>query len=217
MGMKTQAGTLVLADISGFTAFLTATELEHGPQIIGALLEAVMSQLSPPFEIQEVEGDAVFAVGPDGTLPSPARVLDLLDSAFAAFKKLQGQLVADESCACGACRSVDKLDLKVIGHHGRFVRHAVGGRAQITGVDVVLAHRLLKNGVTGSRAYLLLTDAMLRWIGLDPIDLGLVARVESYEHLGDVRCFVRPLDAPLDGDPLNAVEEPDLLEAVAVA
>jgi len=197
--MKTQAGILVLADISGFTAFLTKTELEHGPQIIGALLETVMTRLSPPLEIQEVEGDAVFAVGPDDTLPVPSRFLDVLDSAFAAFKKLQGELAADESCACGACRSIDKLDLKVIAHRGRFLRHAVGGRAQIAGVDVVLAHRLLKNGVTTPRAYLLLTDAVLQWLGLDPSDIGLTARVESYEHLGDVRCFVRPLDAPAPG------------------
>ena len=217
MGMKTQSGTLVLADISGFTAFLTATELEHGPQIIGALLEAVMKRLAPPLEIQEVEGDAVFAVGPDGTLPSPARLLEVLDSAFAAFKTLQGELAADESCACGACRSVERLDLKVIAHHGRFLRHAVGGRAQIAGVDVVLAHRLLKNGVTAPRAYLLVTDALLGWLGLDPADLGLVARVESYEHLGDVRCFVRPLDTPSPDHAPLADDESKLLEVVAAA
>src|SRR5205809_6357713 len=37
-GMKsyTEDGALVLADISGFTAFVTATELEHGPPIIAA-------------------------------------------------------------------------------------------------------------------------------------------------------------------------------------
>ena len=217
--MKTQAGILVLADISGFTAFLTATELEHGPQIIGALLEAVMKRLSPPLEIQEVEGDAVFAVGPDGTFASPARFLDVLDSAFAAFKTLQRELAADESCACGACRSVDSLDLKVIAHHGRFLRHAVGGHAQIAGVDVVLAHRLLKNGVTAPRAYLLITDALLGWLRLDAGDLGLVARVESYEHLGEVRCFVRPLDAPVRGDDRMTVAdgETELLEAVAAA
>jgi hypothetical protein len=217
MGMKTQSGILVLADISGFTAFLTATELEHGPQIIGALLEAVMKRLAPPLEIQEVEGDAVFAVGPDGTLPSPARLLEVLGSAFAAFKTLQGEMAADESCACGACRSVERLDLKVIAHHGRFLRHAVGGRAQIAGVDVVLAHRLLKNGVTTPRAYLLVTDAMLGWLGLDPAALGLVARVESYEHLGDVRCFVGPLDTPSPHHTLFADDESQLLEVVAAA
>ena len=31
---ETKHGFLVLADISGFTAFVTETELEHGPPII---------------------------------------------------------------------------------------------------------------------------------------------------------------------------------------
>jgi hypothetical protein len=195
--MKTQDGILVLADISGFTAFVTAIELEHAPQIIGALLEAVMRRLSPPLEIQEVEGDAVFALGSDGTLLPPVRLLDVFDSAFVAFKEVQRELAADESCSCGACRSVDSLDLKIVAHHGRFLRHAVGGRAQVAGADVILTHRLLKNGVTASGAYVLLTDAMLEWLGLDPVALGLAARVESYEHLGDVKCFVRDLPAPV--------------------
>jgi uncharacterized protein DUF2652 len=217
MGMKTQDGILVLADISGFTAFVTATELEHGPQIIGTLLEAVMRRLSPPLEIQEIEGDAVFALGPDGALLPPARLLNVLDSAFVAFKEVQRELAADESCSCGACRNVESLDLKIVAHHGRFLRHAVGGRAQVAGVDVILAHRLLKNGVTTSRAYVLLTGALLEWLGLDPIELGLVARVESYEHLGDVRCFVRALDAPADGEVLTTGAEADAREATAAA
>ena len=215
--MKTQDGVLILADISGFTAFVTATELEHGPQIIGTLLEAVMQRLSPPLEIQEVEGDAVFALGADGALLPPARLLGVLDSAFAAFKAAQRELAADESCACGACRTVESLDLKIIAHHGRFLRHAVGGRAQVAGVDVILAHRLLKNGVTTERAYALLTEALLGWLGLDPIELGLVARVESYEHLGDIRCFVRRLDAYPDEVALAAGGGTGALEAMAAA
>jgi Protein of unknown function (DUF2652) len=216
LDMKTQDGILVLADISGFTAFVTATELEHAPQIIGTLLEAVMQRLSPPLEIQEVEGDAVFALGPDGALLRPARLLNVLDSAFVAFKEVQRKLAADESCSCGACRSVESLDLKIVAHHGRFLRHAVGGRAQVAGVDVILAHRLLKNGVT-SRAYVLLTEALLGWLGVDPSDLGLVPRVESYEHLGDVRCFVRALDALADGEALTTGAETDALEMTAAA
>src|ERR671931_500897 len=103
MGMKTytQDGVLVLADISGFTAFVTATELEHGPQIIAALLEAVMRRLSPPLEIQEVEGDAVFALGPDGVLEPRSRLLHVLDDAFVAFKGVQREMAADDSCSCG--------------------------------------------------------------------------------------------------------------------
>jgi hypothetical protein len=207
VGMRTEDGILVLADISGFTAFVTATELEHGPQIIGTLLEAVMRRLSPPLEIQEVEGDAVFALGPEGALRPPVRLLSVLDSAFVAFKQVQRELTADESCACGACRNVESLDLKIVAHHGRFLRHAVGGRSQVAGADVILTHRLLKNGVTTSRAYVLLTDALLGWLGLDPIELGLVERVESYEHLGDIRCFVRVLVGASDGDVLTAGAE----------
>src|SRR5262249_22874668 len=216
-GMKPQHGILVLADISGFTAFVTATELEHGPQIIGTLLEAVMRRLSPPLEIQEIEGDAVFALGPDGALLPPSRLIDVLESAFAAFKTVKRELAADESCSCGACRSIEGLDLKIIAHRGRYLRHAVGGRAQVAGVDVILAHRLLKNGVTAARAYVLLTDALLEWLGVDPTELGLVARVESYEHLGDVHCFVRALDAPPADGGRTARTHSDAVESTAAA
>jgi len=66
-------------------------------------------------------------------------------------------------------------------------------RSQAAGVNVVLAHRLLKNSV-GRRAYILLTEAALRWAGLDPDLTGLDAHTERYEHFGDVRYFVRDLD-----------------------
>jgi hypothetical protein len=203
MNAYTQDGVLVLADISGYTAFVTATELEHGPQITAALLEAVIRRLSPPLEIQEVEGDAVFALGPDGMVAPPETLLGVFDDAFAAFKTLQREMEADDSCSCGACRGVASLDLKIVAHHGRFLRQLVGGRAQVAGVDVILAHRLLKNGATQERAYLLLTEAALRWLGLDPRDGHLSAHVERYEHLGDVRCFVRQLGEPARAETLG--------------
>ena len=134
-----------------------------------------------------------------------------------AFKEVQRELAAKESCLCGACRSVEGPDLKIVAHHGRFLRHAVGGHTQVAGMDVILAHRLLKNGVTTPRAYVLLTDALLAWLGLDPIELGFVARVESYEHLGNVRCFVRALDSPADAEVLTRGAKADALEATAAA
>src|SRR5437016_419116 len=192
MGMTSPAedGVLVLADISGFTAFVTATEIEHGPPIIAALLGEVMRQLSPPLEIQEVEGDAVFALGPDRALVPPARLLSVLDEAFVAFRSRRREMQADETCGCRACRSVGSLDLKIVAHHGRFLRQLVGGRGQVAGPDVILAHQLLKNGIA-KRAYLLLTESALRWLGVDEAEPGLAMHVERYAHLGDVRCFVR--------------------------
>jgi len=196
MGMKdhTEYGLLVLADISGFTAFVTATELEHGPPIIAELLEGVMRQLSPPLEIQEVEGDAVFAIGPERVLVPPARLLDVLDGAFVAFRNRQREMQADESCSCNVCRNISILSLKIVAHHGRFLRQVVGGRGQVAGADVILVHRLLKNRLVRREAYLLLTEAALRWARVDPTRAGLVAHTERYEYLGDVRCFVRDLD-----------------------
>jgi hypothetical protein len=193
MKNHTVDGVLVLADISGFTAFVTATELEHGPPIIADLLGEVMRQLAPPLEIQEVEGDAVFALGPDRVLVPPAALLDVLEDAFAAFRARQRELEADQSCSCKVCRSVASLDLKIVAHHGRFLRQMVGERSQAAGANVLLAHRLLKNGLTGRRAYILLTEAALRWVGVDPAGAGLVAHSERYEHFGDVRYFVRDL------------------------
>jgi hypothetical protein len=203
MKSYTEQGVMVLADISGFTAFVTSTELEHGPPIIAELLEEVMRQLSPPLEIQEVEGDAIFALGPDRVLVPPAMLLDVLDAAFAAFRNRRRELQADESCSCHACRNVASLDLKIVVHHGRFLRQMVGGRGQVAGVDVILAHQLLKNRLVRGRAYLLLTEAALGWIGVDPSRAGLVAHMERYEHLGDVRCFVRDL-APASASPVMA-------------
>jgi hypothetical protein len=188
-------GVLVLADISGFTEFLTATELEHGPPIVAALLEEVMGKLAPPLEIQEVEGDAVFALGPDRVLVPRERLLDVLESAFAAFRQRQQEMQANETCPCNVCANISTLDLKIVAHHGSFLRHAVGGRSQAAGMNVILAHRLLKNGLGAKRAYLMLTEAALRSLGVDPGRAGLVAHTERYEHLGDVRCFVKDLVA----------------------
>jgi Protein of unknown function (DUF2652) len=194
MKTYTDDGFLVLADISGFTAFVTATELEHGPPIIAELLGEVMRALSPPLEIQEVEGDAVFALGPDRVLVPPA-ILLVAEDAFLAFRYRQRELEADTSCACEACRNVGQLDLKVVAHHGPFLRQMVGDRPQAAGANVLLAHRLLKNGLRGRRAYLLLTEAAVRSAQLSPTQAGLSAHTERYEHFGDVRYFVRDLAA----------------------
>jgi hypothetical protein len=188
---KTQHGFLVLADISGFTAFVTTTELEHGPAIIGALLEEVIRRISPPLEVRAIEGDAVFALGPHGHVLPPAKLLDVLHEGFAGFRQKQRELSQDDSCSCNACINIGRLRLKAIGHYGAFIEQSVGGRAQTAGSDVILAHRLLKNGLARKADYALLTRPALQYMELDPAPLGLLPHTERYEHFGDVECFVR--------------------------
>jgi hypothetical protein len=185
-----ERGFLVLADISGFTQFVAGTELEHGPPIIADLLEVVIARLAPPLEVQEVEGDAVFAFGLDGAIVPATTLLDVMDDAFVAFRARRRVLAADESCSCQACRSVGNLDLKIITHHGAFLRQTVAGRPQLGGAEVILVHRLLKNRVGRAAGYLLLTEAALAWMEIDATAAGLVAQSQRYEHLGEVRCFV---------------------------
>lgn len=184
-------GFLVLADISGFTAFVTTTELEHGPPIVAALLEEVIQRISPPLEIQELEGDAVFALGPDGTLVPPAILLEVLYAGFTGFRSRQREMEADESCPCNACRGVRRLRLKMICHYGTFLRQTVGGRVQAAGSDVILVHRLLKNRLgKKNAAYTLFTRPALHSMDVDPVRAGLFAHVERDEHFGDVECFI---------------------------
>lgn len=192
---RTHEGFLVLADISGFTAFVTTTEIEHGPPIIAALLEAVMARLSPPLEIQDVEGDAVFALDARDRVSPPAALVGVLRGALAGFRGLQREMQADETCACTACRNIWRLRLKVIAHHGTFLQQTVGGRLQAAGKDVILAHRLLKNRVAKNADYVLLTEPALRHMDLDPARIGLSAHRERYEHFGEVDCFVGDLTA----------------------
>ena len=193
MNTRTDHGFLVLADVSGFTAFVTTTELEHGSEIIAALLDEVIEHLSPPLEIQEIEGDAVFALGGAASELPRTRLLEVLEEAFVAFKTRQRTMQDAEICLCGACQQIGTLDLKMVVHHGPFLRHTVGGRNRVTGTAVILVHRLLKNGVARKGGYALLTEQVVRSLGLDVERAGLPVHTERYEHLGDVRCFVREL------------------------
>ena len=190
---ETQHGFLVLADISGFTAFVTATELEHGPPIIAELLEEVIRRISPPLHIEGIEGDAVFALGVHGQVLPPSSLLEVMQAGFAGFREKQRQLAADDSCTCNACSNVGRLRLKAIGHYGSFLAQTVGGRAQTAGPDVILAHRLLKSGVRPDSHYALLTRPALTYMDVDPARLGLTAHRERYEYFGDVECFVGDL------------------------
>ena len=197
---QAEGGFLVLADISGFTAFTTATELDHGAAVIGSLLAGVMKALSPPLEIQELEGDAVFALGPDSGLPPGTSLLGLLRGAYLVFRQRQQDMQADSSCSCRACSNVGMLGLKMVVHHGRFVRQSVDGRSRVAGPDVILAHRLLKNEVKG-QAYILVTEAAQGRLGLDPLVPGARPLTARYPHFGEVTCFVLGLDSVSPGSP----------------
>ena len=190
---RLQSGFLVLADISGFTAFVTATELEHGTEVTGVLLGGVMEALAPPLEIQELEGDAVFALAPDDGAKTDRALMEAFSRAFQAFSERQREMSLDTSCLCRACRGVLGLSLKLIVHHGSFMRQTVRGRSRVAGPDIILAHQFLKNDVE-PRTYVLFTDAAVERLGIDPTAAGMERYTGKYAHFEEMDCFVVSLD-----------------------
>lgn len=187
-------GYMVIADISGFTAFLTATELEHGPAVTADLLDATAGALSKGLDIEGLQGDAVFAIGDDARPRSTQSIVDVVQSAYLAFRRRQRDMNVGTSCECSACRNIPSLSLKIVVHHGAYVRQTIGGRSQVTSPDVIIVHRLLKNSVEGTNQYLLITEAAAAKAGIDAGAHDLHPHVDQYEHLGDVACLVADLE-----------------------
>ena len=187
---ETKHGFLVLADISGFTAFVTATELEHGPPIIAELLEEVIRRISPPLDIQGIEGDAVFALGPHGKVLPPASLLDVLHAGFVGFREKQRELEADDSCSCNACR--ERRPAPPEGD--RPLRHLPRAHRRRPRADRRAGRDPRPPPAEERRPqtadYALLTRPALQYMEVDPARLGLLPHTERYEHFGDVECFV---------------------------
>ena len=57
------SGFLLIADITGYTAYLSASELEHAQGTLTALLELLIEHTRPPLIISRLAGDAVISYG----------------------------------------------------------------------------------------------------------------------------------------------------------
>ncbi|MGH2464156.1 MAG: DUF2652 domain-containing protein [Candidatus Limnocylindrales bacterium] len=198
---------LLLADISGYTGFMTGVEHEHGADfsagipaayaVLGGLLDAVVQGVEPDFALVKLEGDAVFAAAPAGRLDGHGtEVLDQLRSMYQAFIGSRTRAIPANDHVCIACPAVAHLDLKVILHRGHVVRQAIGAGSDLLGPAVTVAHRLLKNTIReriGYRPYLFVTDAAAS--GLDLSNVGLVHH-EEYPDAGPVAGRIVELGQP---------------------
>jgi uncharacterized protein YndB with AHSA1/START domain len=183
----TQRGYLLLADISGYTSFIAATELEHAQDILSELLELIIGQFKTWLTIHKLEGDAVFAYAPESKIQRGESLFELIETTYIAFRARRDAVHRRTTCTCNACRNIPNLDLKFITHYGDYFVQDIMGTKELVGSDVNLVHRLLKNHITettGGRAYALFTEQSLAHLNFHPE--GLHEQIESYEHLGDV-------------------------------
>lgn len=103
--MPATRGHLVLADISGYTAFVADTELEHSREILNELLETIVRCLSEHLAIGQIEGDAIFALGE--RIPSDPRAW--LEECFFRFHRHLTTIKRVTTCPCRACANVGSL------------------------------------------------------------------------------------------------------------
>ncbi len=174
----------------------------HSQMIIGGLLETLMRQIDHPLKVVEVEGDALFMYAPktddaEAWSRRSQHLAKVVLKLFDAFQARLAELGAYSVCRCGACANLRHLTLKVVAHSGTALLNRVGDFSLLSGVDVIRAHRLLKNGVGGG-SYLLMTDTAYADLPL-PEGAEVESGHEEYD-IGTIHTWVyRPeLDDTID-------------------
>lgn len=157
MGESTDKALLFIADISGFTKFITQSEIEHSSHIISELLEVIINANNLNLKIAEIEGDAVFfyKITKQNMIED---VLKLCERMYSAFHKHLKLRESQKVCECGACMQTTDLSLKFVTHFGDVIVKEIHNRIQIMGKEVTLLHRLLKNNIE-NKEYLLLSES----------------------------------------------------------
>jgi hypothetical protein len=182
-----QQAIILIPDISGFTGFTGATEIDHSAHIITELLELIIASNDTNFTLAEIEGDAILFYRKG----EPLRRAHLIDQCLHIFSNFHQRLMVierDTVCQCGACQTASNLTLKFIVHFGYIKEIKVAQFVKATGIEMIIAHRLLKNDVS-SDEYILVTEPCCNAIGDKDQNPGLQWRksAQEYATIGNVR------------------------------
>ena len=191
-------GSLFIADISGYTKFVTSTELEHADGILRQIFETLLPKFSLPLKVSNLQGDAIFAYTADEKLASGQYMLDFAERIYGLFSQTRDRIKINTDCPCKACAGVGDLDLKIVLHHGEYTSQEIGDRTELAGPAVVAAFRLLKNDAAKTQemnAYALITEDALRSLDLGKYFDAATRHSEIYEHLGEISFVLHDLAA----------------------
>jgi uncharacterized protein YndB with AHSA1/START domain/class 3 adenylate cyclase len=201
-----ESACFVIADISGYTRYLAGVELEHAQDIIADVINTLVEGLRPPFRVAKVEGDAVFFYSVTDRIDG-SQLQDAIAAAYFAFRRRLRSIGLATTCECNACSHMQDLDLKFVAHFGEFIAHNLAGSEELTGRDVILVHRLLKNTVAqtiGRHAYLLYSNACIEAMEVDPASQPLIEHHETIDIIGDVQCWVGDLELAWEREKMRA-------------
>ena len=192
MSEKAKEVALMIADISGYTRFMTANETAtvHGQVIITQLMKAILKEAKLPLKISKLEGDAVFFYlekeGNEGLLRATMEGLTpRIERMIVLFHQKIRELVVSNLCPCGACQHIADLKLKIVVHFGKALFYRLDRFMELSGSDVILVHRLLKNSIQQNE-YVLFTDAAFQQVSL-PAGVECEEGREHYEDFEVVK------------------------------
>ena len=192
-----ERGYLVIADITGYTAFLSGSELDHAEDSLKDLLDLLIDQTKPPLVISRLEGDAIISYAPEASFLQGQTLVEILENTYVAFRQARQRMQLNTSCTCNACRNIPNLDLKFFVHHGTYVLQEMAGHTELVGSDVNMAFRLTKNSIAqdlGIDAYVAYTDPAVVALGIGEFCNTMHTHQEEYEHLGEVSLYVQDLE-----------------------
>ena len=184
--MANTNATILIPDISGFTEFMTNTEKGHGSFVIKYLLDAIIQAVGDEYEVSEIEGDAVLMFK-RGSSPSKKEILTTCLKIFNAFHYQRKWMQQHSVCPCGACLAIDGLTLKFVAHHGHVDEMRIGRFVTLSGTDVIIAHRLMKNSID-SHEYVLLTEQLLQELpdSYESLDFEWTNLYDEFASIGKV-------------------------------
>jgi hypothetical protein len=189
-------GYFIITDISGYTEYLTKSELEHAHETLQSLFSAQMTHIKFPLHISGFRGDAILMYVPETEFMNPQSLVEILENQYIAFSETLQQMVLNTSCPCNACKNMKFLDLKAAVHYGDYMLQKLGDKEELLGADVIIPHRMLKNDViekTGVKAYAIFSDTAASKLHLQKLCDPLIPHTETYEHLGEVQIHVHNL------------------------
>ena len=181
----------IIADISGYTKYMLDNEsaLVHSQGVISELLNAVIKQIQIPIRIAKFEGDAVFLFAEKRTEKSWEKngkmIGEKLHQFMDAFDEKLNSLVSVNSCSCGGCKNMHLLRLKIIAHKGVALKYKMGKFTELSGKDVIIVHRLLKNSVPSNK-YIMLSEEAQNFLQV----LGEFSNgIEKYDDIGEIPVY----------------------------
>lgn len=188
--MKALPTLICIPDISGFTKFMSSTDIELSAKVIPALLNKIIYSNNIGLKVSEIEGDAILFYK-TGQLPTFEELVEQCKFFYTEFYKQLTILKQKYGHLKNGSAIPETLGLKIVVHFGDQISAIpIGKSIKLMGEDVIIAHRLLKNDIKHDE-YILFSsnildqykdkviDQKLSWSQLHEMD-------EKYKHIGEV-------------------------------